>query len=165
MNSVILAILAATTVYRLELTDEKPYIVGQDGVKREVVIMDPDEHAALTGKVDQVWKSMNSTEDGRRKLHGLAKETVIDETEKVTVYADGYCHRAKMEKRTNKVMESVRVSGEKKKTPVRRVYSNMSERHKAFMEKRDAALDARAGKNVKTVTVEHDAATGKDIVK
>jgi len=159
MNSTIMVLLAATSVYRLELTDEKPYIVGEDGAKREVCIVDPAEYAMMTGRMDQVWKSLNAKEDGRRSLHGVAKETVVSETEKVTVYADGYCHREKMEKRKAEMMNTF--AGRNEKNTSNRVYSNMSERQRAFMEKRDAALSAAP----KTVTVEHNAATGKDIVK
>jgi len=157
MNSIVLAILAATSVYRLELTDEKPFIVGEDGVKREVVILDPEEHAALTGKLSQVWSAMNSTEDGRRKLHGKIERTDIDEEakKKTDVYTDGYCHVTPFEVR--KPVEMKKFAAPPKKTRDSRI----SERHRKMREE----LAARKAGNVKEVTVEHDAATGKDIVK
>lgn len=98
MNVLLASILAATTVFRLELTDEVPFIVGADGERREVVIVSPDAYAALTGRLDIVWKSMNSTEDGRIKIHGKRVDQTVDEKESVkhTVYQDGFVFTEKM---------------------------------------------------------------------
>jgi len=157
MSSIILAMLAATTVYRLELTDETPFIVGQDGVKREVVIIEPDRYATLTGMLYKVWASMNSTEDGRRKLHGKIERTSIDEMAKemTTVYEDGYCHVVPFEVKKSDVMK--KFSAPTKKTRNERI----SERHQKMREE----FAARKSGKAKEVTLEHNAATGKDVVK
>ena len=51
-----------TSVFRLELEGEAetPYLVGADGVRRRVCILDPDEYAMLTGQVASVWQALQS---------------------------------------------------------------------------------------------------------
>lgn len=156
MSSIILALLAATTVYRLELTDNKPYIVGADGVKREVAIVDPDQYSLMTGQVAQVWKSLHKDEDGRMKMHGKRVSQEIDAANgvKTTVYEDGYRNVERFETKTKKTMEEF--SGQKAESR-----PNMSERQRRMRE----LLSARKSGKVKEVTLEHDAATGKDVVK
>ena len=63
---------AATEVFRLERdTDTGALaVVGVDNVRRAVQLIDPDEYAMMTGQVAAVWGALNSTDDGRRKLHG-----------------------------------------------------------------------------------------------
>lgn len=159
MNVLLASILAATTVFRLELTDEVPFIVGADGERREVVIVPPDAYAALTGRLDIVWKSMNSTEDGRIKIHGKRVDQTVDEKESVkhTVYQDGFVFTEKMiRKSTRPVIVDGKKPSRKLKKPNR-----VSQRHWEMMKKR---IEQKQ-KPVKEVTVEHDATTGKDIVK
>jgi len=150
------AFIAATQVYRLELTDETPYIVGEDGVKREVCIVDPERYAMMTGRVEQVWRSMNADENGRTKLHGKRIGQEIIDNVKVTTYDDGYRHSEKMEQKKAETIRPFKTI-EKKKVPDSRI----SERHQKMREE----LAARKAGKVKEVTVEHDATTGKDIVK
>lgn len=159
MNVLLASILAATTVFRLELTDEVPFIVGADGERREVVIVPPDAYAALTGRLDIVWKSMNSTENGRIKIHGKCVDQTVDEKESVkhTVYQDGFVFTEKMiRKSTRPVIVDGKKPSRKLKKPNR-----VSQRHWEMMKKR---IEQKQ-KPVKEVTVEHDATTGKDIVK
>lgn len=155
---------AGTTVYRLELTDEKPYIVGQDGVKREVALVDPCEYAMMTGRVQSVWASLNSTRDGRTKLHGKCKSKVDDETkELVETYADGYVFRTPMVEKTRNVVRLIKndgVSPVKVQKDWRKRPGNVSKLHWEMKQKLQAA---KSGK-VKEVTVIHDAATGKDVI-
>lgn len=157
------AAIAGTAVYRLELTDEIPYIVGQDGVKREVAIIDPAQYAMMTGRVQSVWTSLNSTRDGRVKLHGKCTGCVIDDAakEKRETYADGYVWREPMLLKTRKVVGEIKDGDHAKpKRPKERP------RHLSKMqwEMRQKLESARSGK-VRHVTVIHDAATGKDVVK
>jgi len=166
MISLLCAVLATTQVYRLELTDEVPFIVGQDGVRRQVCIVDPDQYAVMTGRVDEVWRSLHKDDAGRTRLHGKRTEQIVDATNgvKVTVYEDGYRHTERFTVRTGSAMDDF--AGRKPKTlrqqAIRRVRDNrMSERQWKMRE----ALEARRTNEVRTVTLEHDAATGKDTVK
>lgn len=159
MNVLLASILAATTVFRLELTDEVPFIVGADGERREVVIVPPDAYAALTGRLDIVWKSMNSTEDGRIKIHGKRVDQTVDEKESVkhTVYQDGFVFTEKMIRKSTR---PVIVDGKKPRRKLKKP-NRVSQLHWEMMKKR---IEQKQ-KPVKEVTVEHDATTGKDIVK
>lgn len=143
-------------VYRIELEDEKPVIVGEDGVRREVVIMDTETHMMMTGRLDQVWKTMNETKAGRERIHGKVVETRIDEEakEKVEVYKDGFVHTEKMEKKNKNTMKSFVGAGKRGKVPRKRFSARQSEMQRK--------LDEWKAKKPKTVTVEHDAVTGKD---
>ena len=152
------------SVYRLELhsdsSGETAWIVGQDGVKRPVVVVSPDEYKLLTERLDLVWAYFNSSRDGRVKLHGKVVNTVIDSTslEKVETHSDGYTHREKIPPKVDRP----RVVTPQKKgvgsSPPRP--SGISDRQ-FEMRKR---LEERKKNPVKTVTLEHDAATGKDRV-
>ena len=168
MNILAIALIATTTVFRLELTDEKPYIVGADGLKREVVIMEPEQYSLLTGQVQKIWTSMNATSNDRHKLHGKCVTTVTTNgNQKVTVerYDDGFVYTDRMTVRnredidkfrqTNRAAKSGRVMPKPKKP------NSMSSRHWEMRQKLDKALRGEP----KEVTVEHDATTGKDIVK
>lgn len=152
------------SVYRLELhadsSGETAWLVGQDGVKRPVVVVSPDEYKLLTERLDLVWAYFNSSRDGRVKLHGKVVNTVIDSTslEKVETHSDGYTHREKIPPKVDRP----RVVTPQKKdlgSPPPRP-SGISDRQ-FEMRKR---LEERKKKPVKTVTLEHDAATGKDRV-
>lgn len=161
MNTILCIMLAATTVLRLELENETPYIVGVDGVRRQVCIVDPAEYAMMTGRVDQVWRTMNATKSGRIGLHGPSVTQEVDETNclKTTVYKDGYRFAERFQKRNpppkhppkhppkiNIPAEPPRVSGTAK--------------YREMVLERFRAKTAAP----KTVTVEHDATTGKDEV-
>lgn len=152
----VILMVAATTVYRLELTDEKPYIVGEDGNRREVCLVDPAQYALMTGKVDAVWRTMNETSEGRKSLHGRLTRQEIDKDAKTKteVYADGYRHTF--------ALETIRTTRQSIATNhVPKVDRSMSERQRLY---RERLKDAR-NRKPKTVTLEHDAATGKEVVK
>lgn len=149
---------AETTVYRLELTDETPYVVGGDGVRRQVVIVDPDEYEMLTGRVEKVWAGLNSTEDGRIRLHGKRVDQFPTNAVKVTVYADGYRHLERMVVKApaRPVVRNVKKTPQEPRKPF-----GISDRQWKFRQRRKEALSGKA----KEVSVEHDAVAGKDIVK
>lgn len=159
MNSILCIMLAATTVLRLELENETPYIVGVDGVRRQVCIVDPAEYAMMTGRVDQVWRTMNATESGRVGLHGARVTQEVDETScvKTTVYKDGYRFAEPMPKKHITVPDAPSRRGVPKPEAVNR---RISDRQRRFRE----AIEARKSAPIKEITVEHDAATGKDKV-
>lgn len=150
-------VLAATSVFRLELTDDVPYVVGADGERRQVVLVEPEQYAMLTGRLDQVWRSMNADENSRIKLHGMRVDQRIDEKtmEKYTIYKDGFVHVDRMMPKTTRP----RIVTKKQLPPTKP--SRISKRHWDMMKKRNENLS----KPAKEVTVEHDALTGKDIVK
>lgn len=168
MINAILAVLAVIQVYRLERDTETEHLqlVGADGVRRACCIIDPDEYAILTGRVDQVWKSLNETGDGRKKLHGPIVSQEIDETNgtKTEYYRDGYQRTFKLEVRTN---ATPRVSAPSRPrpsfVPIKTRNTNISERQQKMRESIQAWKEK--AKNPTEVTVEHDAATGKDLVK
>lgn len=138
MNMILCAILAATTVYRLELTDEKPFIVGGDGVRREVVIIEPEYYATLTGRVEQLWKKVNATESDRVGLHGARTGQFVTNGVKRTVYKDGYRYDEKM-------------------LNTKSISPRQAEMRKRFNGWKDS--------KPKEVTIAHDATTGKDTVR
>ncbi len=146
--------LAATSVYRLEVDDEnqKTYIVGADNVSREVVLIAPEDYATLTNDVAETLRALNSTEDGRRSLHGAKTSTEVTDEARTTVYADGYRHSVKLQKKTQ-------LPKNMKLTPKAAVRSRaISSRLFELKQKVEAAKNAAP----KTVTIEHDAATGTD---
>ena len=128
---------------------------------RKVVIIDPDEYAMLTGRMEVVWHSLNSTADGRRKLHGKIERTEIDEgkREKVEVHADGYRHVETLPLKRRGVAATVKVGGVKDNAPKKP--GNISDRQWQMRQQ----LKVLKQKPAKAVTVEHDATTGKDTVK
>ena len=166
-----------TSVFRLELEGEAetPYLVGADGVRRRVCILDPDEYAMLTGQVASVWQALHKTDDGRRKIHGKRVNQVINEKAgvKTTVYADGYSFDEPLVRNTREVKERFASVPPSKRSPVasgvplsdgtRKALGikNVSERHRKFREE----LERRRNAAPKTVTIEHDANTGKDTLK
>ena len=152
------------TVYRLQLYQnadgsEAAYVVGVDGVERPVVLVDPAEYKMLTERLDAVWQSFHATPDGRRKLHGKIEFTAIDEKarQKVEVYADGYRHTETIPKKRNP--SEVKISRLRAKTAERKP-KGMSDKR---WEMRKAFEKHRMGAT-KTVTVNHDATTGKDTI-
>lgn len=141
------ACLAGTAVYRLEVTDEVPRIVGADGIRREVVILDPDDYAALTSKVERVWERMNADPQLRTKLHGKLVRQVIDaeNREKHEYYEDGFVMNIKIDR----IVEKSAI------VPRRKI----SARQQMMRDR------IKAKPSVKEVTVEHDATTGKETVR
>lgn len=158
MNTLLCIMLAATTVLRLELENETPYIVGVDGVRRQVCIVDPAEYAMMTGRVDQVWRSMNETESGRIGLHGAQISQEIDETNcvKTTVYKDGFRYAERFQKRNPPTKRPPKIS-----IPAEPPRVSGTAKYREMVLERFRAKTAAP----KTVTVEHDATTGKDLVK
>ena len=152
------------TVYRLELHsdangNEAAFVVGGDGVERPVVLVEPMEYKLLTERLDAVWQSFHATAEGRRKLHGKIERTEIDEKamQKVEVHADGYRHTEAMPKRERQAAAKLtRPAAKVEPTKPRGMSDKQWEMRKAFAKHRMGVP--------KTVTVEHDAATGKDTV-
>lgn len=152
------------TVYRLELHsdangNETAFVVGGDGVERPVVLVEPMEYKLLTERLDAVWQSFHATPEGRRKLHGKIDRTEIDEKakQKVEVHADGYRHTEAMRKRERQgAAKLTRPAAKVEPTKPRGMSEKQWEMRKAFEKYRMGAP--------KTVTVEHDAATGKDTI-
>lgn len=152
---------ANTEVFRLERDTETETIaiVGVDGVRRQVAIVDPDEYAMLTGNVAKVWAALNSTLDGRQKLHGKQTKTIVDkETASVTTeYADGYRHTEKMAKRTPPRPPAA-VPRDKAKAAAERKPANISARQWMLRKRIKAAKEGKP----REVTINHNANTGKD---
>ena len=152
------------TVYRLELHsdangNEAAFVVGGDGVERPVVLVEPMEYRLLTERLDAVWQSFHATAEGRRKLHGKIERTEIDEKakQKVEVHADGYRHTEAMQKRERPAAAKLtRLQTKIEKQKPRGMSEKQWEMRKAFEKHRMGVP--------KTVTVEHDAATGKDTI-
>lgn len=152
------------TVYRLELHsdangNETAFVVGGDGVERPVVLVEPMEYKLLTERLDAVWQSFHATAEGRRKLHGKIERTEIDEKamQKVEVHADGYRHTEAMPKRERQAAAKLtRPAAKVEPTKPRGMSDKQWEMRKAFEKHRMGVP--------KTVTVEHDAATGKDTI-
>ena len=156
---------ADTQVYRLELdtNTDCSRIVGQDGVRRECVIVEPEQFSLLTGQLSRVWASLNSTDNGRIGLHGKKMNTTIDTNTltKTTVYADGFRHAESFEIRTRPVMD--KFSGVKRERTVQ-----ITEKPKGTSDRRWEMRQAyirRLTKAPKVITVTHDATTGKDEVE
>jgi len=152
------------TVYRLELHsdangNEAAFVVGGDGVERPVVLVHPMEYKLLTERLDAVWQSFHATAEGRRKLHGKIERTEIDEKamQKVEVHADGYRHTEAMLKREKPAAAKLtRLQAKIEKQKPRGMSEKQWEMRRAFEKHRMGVP--------KTVTVEHDAATGKDTI-
>lgn len=153
--------LANTEVYRLERDTETGALalVGVDNVRRAVQLVAPDEYEMLTGNVAKVWAALNSTDDGRVKLHGkrVLTEIFTNEATKVTHYADGYRFAEKMPKRTPPRPPAAEPRRPKARPEPTRP-ANVSPR---AWEMRKRLAERKAGK-VREVNVVHDATTGTD---
>ena len=153
--------LANTEVFRLERDTETGALalVGVDNVRRAVQLVAPDEYAMLTGNVAKVWAALNSTDDGRVKLHGkrVLTEILTNEATKVTHYADGYRFAEKMPKRTPPRPPAAEPRRPKARPEPTRP-ANVSPR---AWEMRKRLAERKAGK-VREVNVVHDATTGTD---
>lgn len=162
------------TGYRLELEtfsdgSEAAYVIGCDGVRRQVVLLSPGEYNAMQDKIETIYKALHGTPEGRKALHGKVVEHVVDSHSKemVDVHADGYRHvtamlqaprkgtgtRTRAKQPISPLPPRLNTRGESRR--------EISARHKKMREELRAAL----GKPAKEVTVEHDANTGKDTVK
>lgn len=161
MNAVLMCVaLAATSVFRLELVDEQPYIVGADGVKRAVCIVDPVQYAVMTGQTAKVWASLNAQEDSRARLHGgraVRKDVVGNDL--VMTYPDGFVWTEKGTRKTAETMRKIR-GGQKSTGRPAVPRRPMSDRQRKFLEE----LHRRKDMKPKEITVIHDANTGKDTV-
>lgn len=152
------------TVYRLELHsdangNEAAYVVGGDGEKRPVVLVEPAEYKMMAERLDAVWQSFHSTADGRRKLHGKLERTEIDDKarQKVEVYADGFRHTETLPvKRRPAEVKMTRLQAKIEEQKPRGMSDKQWEMRQAFKRHRTGVP--------KTVTVEHNAATGRDTV-
>ncbi len=99
ITGAIFAALLAASMYQVEVADDgSTRILGEDGQSREVVIMAVDDYAAVTGAITHLVTTMNSTEEGRVKLHGRRKGVTVykDGLFTVTEYEDGYRHTEEM---------------------------------------------------------------------
>lgn len=179
VSSTALYVAPKVSAFRLELESgdagETPYLVGADGERRRVCILDPDEYAMLTGQVASVWNALHATDDGRRKIHGKrVKQTVnTNALVKTTVYADGYTFDEPLVRSTREVKRKFAEAPPSKRSPVaqgvplsvtsRKALGvrNVSEHHRKMIEERERRKNAKP----KTVTIEHDATTGKDVIK
>lgn len=156
---------AKVTVYRLELyrygDSETQFIVGADGVRRPVVLVAPEEYDMLTGRVETVWKQLNSTPEGRRMLHGreVSHEIDADALRKVDIYEDGFRWEQNIPPKRMRSEAPSRGSQAKPRPEVKP--DGISDRQ---WQMRKTLRKSRSAKT-KTVTVEHNAATGKDEVK
>ncbi len=136
-------------------------------MERQVVLLDPDEYRLLTERLETVWKSFHATRDGRSRLHGKLERTEIDEKarKKVEIYADGYRHTETLsEKRRPTMAEKTRLQ---KKMREERIKAIAARKPKGMSDKRwemRTAFEKHRLGIPKQVTVEHDAATGKDAV-
>lgn len=118
------------------------------------IAVEPSEYAALTGKVETIWRAMNATREGRARLHGSCTTRVdANAGEKVETYADGYVHAEKMRKKSPGAMR--RFAAPKDAAPKPRQLGA----RQAEMQRR---VDAWSQKAPREVVIEHDAATGKD---
>ena len=109
-------------------------VTGTDGCRRVVIMLEPEHYMMLTGRLERVWQALNSTEDGRKALHGARVRRIVDEkTGIITMeYADGYRSTARMAIRTsaNRRPDSIR------RPPVRQKPGNISTRQwKARLER------------------------------
>lgn len=151
MKRMISVILLSSAIWAV-CADEPQECVIND---RKVVVVDQDEYAMLTGRLEVVWRSLNSTADGRKKLHGAIVQTVIDEANlrKLEYHRDGYIHSEPIVKKERKPHPKPKALKKAKVRP--RGFTD------AHYQMRQQLSERGEGK---TVTVEHDAATGKDTV-
>ena len=151
---------------------EVVYIVGSDGLERPVVLVDPLEYRLLTERLDAVWQSLHATAEGRRRLHGKLERMKIDENthQKVEIYADGFRHTETLPVKRNlpkakKTHLQLKIAEQKKKRLLEKIEE---QKPKGMSDKRwqmrKAFLRHRLG-IPKQVTVEHDAVTGKDMIR
>lgn len=121
-------------------------VTGADGCRRVVIMLEPEHYMMLTGRLERVWQALNSTEDGRKALHGARIRRTVDEKSGIITmeYADGYRSTTQMAIRTsvNRRTNSIR------RPPVRQKPGNISTRQWK------ARLERENKKPSKEVTVE-----------
>lgn len=165
--AVALGAFADRQVYRLERDSEteRIWLVGQDGLSRECKILAPEEYELLMGELVQTWTKLNATDSGRSSLHGKVIGTVITNGCRITTYKDGYQYAEAMQVKTAKAVGDF--AGRKPKATMREqaVDKYHTKRYSEFKQKMKERNERVKNSKPKTVTVEHDAATGKDIVK
>lgn len=147
---------AATEVFRLERDTDTGClaVVGVDNVRRPVAVIDPAEYAMMTGNVAKVWAALNSTANGRERLHGKSTLTEVRTNEAIVVthYADGYKWNEPMPKRTPPRKPQARIDRPPTKP------SAVPERLWLMRQERERRLNAKP----KEITIVHDATTGTD---
>lgn len=164
------AVCGETEVFRL-LRDKDSgatFVVGVDGVERPCQLLTLEQFYAVTNMVEKWYAQMNSTKEGRKSLHGdrVGQPEVTTNDVGIIVkrqkYEDGYVHEE-----TGRVMPKARRATAKvlpDAPPAPRAIivkpSNISQRQFEMRQARE-----RAKKGIpKTVTIHHDATTGKDEV-
>lgn len=165
------AVCRETEVFRL-LRDKDSgatFVVGVDGVARPCQLLTLEQFYAVTNMVEKWYAQMNSTKEGRKSLHGdkVGKPEVTTNDVGIIVkrqmYEDGYVHEE-----TGRIMPKARMATAKvlpdappaPRAIVVKKPSNISQRH---FEMRQAKERVKNG-IPKTVTIRHDATTGKDEV-
>lgn len=147
-NVITSAVVAVSGALNIGM-DSKGYFIVDDtasnGIRR-VEMVDQNQYAILTGRLDRVWAMYHKSSSGRVELHGKIVNTIIDEEKRVRseLHADGYVHTEKM-KPVTKSMRTVRRGI--RNPPNRIKPGNMSARQ--WKKKLEAE-----NKKTKTVTVE-----------
>lgn len=125
-------------------------------VYQRIVCVPEREYMVLTSNFAKVWSAMHTTEDGRIRMHGMRRSQILTDTQKLTTYADGYTHAEPLRKKRVNPRQAM-TNAVKRTEPIKRYsdrQSRMRESLKLFKDRKP-----------KEVTLEHDAATGKDTVK
>ena len=162
------AVCGETEVFRL-LRDKDSgatFVVGVDGVARPCQLLTLEQFYAVTNMVEKWYAQMNSTKDGRKSLHGdkVGKPEVttneVGIIVKRQVYEDGYVHEetGRVMPKTRKLTAKVLPDAPPAPRAIVVKPSNISQRQ---FDMRQAIERA---KKPKTVTIRHDATTGKNEV-
>lgn len=180
MKNMVLAFVAAVCtcahaeleVYRLVRDSDSgnTAVVGADGVSRVCHILQDDEYAYVTNMVFKWYAYMNSSERGRKELHGEKSGSAEVCTNEVgwlvkrQRYEDGYVHDEKLVKFDSSKMSYSRRPPDIRRPPARAAKT----RHPAGISKMQIDMrEARErvkNKKPREITVNHDANTGKDTV-
>lgn len=152
-NVITSAVVAITAPDSLTISkDAAGYYIADDmssnGVRR-VEIINSEQYAILTGRLDKVWSANHKDTQSRERIHGKRIKTLVDENLllKSEVYADGYIHTEKLKKVSKKEKESRALSRGIRNPPKRVRPSTMSARQWKKKLKSET-------KTNKTVTVE-----------
>lgn len=187
-----LLLFAATHIVRMEVDTDQPagdgtpaFVIGVDNVRRPVVLVSPDTYQDMVRQLEKV----NSTGYGRMMIHGKRTHTEFTARhERITTYEDGYrftetaseanvrervkpksAHQSSDEIRARaarvreasrhkqQVQQPVKKLRQKIRALQAQPNNRMSERQRKFREELEQ-------QNGKTVTIIHDAVTGKDKV-
>ena len=143
-------------------TGNTSIVVGPDNIMSQCHIMSTLEYCYITNMVFKWYVYMNSSNEGRKALHGDKVGSAEVTTNDVGLivkrqrYEDGYVYDEKAEVRKPKVISNLVV-------PRRSVIlhpSGISRKQKDMREARERILQ----KKPKEVIINHDANTGKDTV-